>query len=223
MFHKAKYLLFDGTYFHQDGCLAILMDSQCKRLLGFNYIKRESYHNIRPILLEKRQQGLNPKAITIDGHMTVIRAIRDVWPEITIQRCLFHILRQGLMWIRSYPKTQAGKDLRVLLSLLTNIKNEQDKNEFFNIYGNWFKQYQTFVRSLPNHSVAFKDLKRTMSLINNALPDMFHFIKDRNIAPTTNTLECFYSQLKHQYRNHRGLTEKHKISFLKWFCYYKNQ
>jgi len=62
----------------------------------------------------------------------------------------------------------------------------------------------SFIKTLPKTSVANTDLKRTISLINNALPNMFHYLKDQNIAPTTNLLENLYSQLKHQYCNHRG-------------------
>jgi len=61
-----------------------------------------------------------------------------------------------------------------------------------------------------------------MGLINNVLPDIFHYIDNPFIAPTTNLLENIYPQLKHNYRRHRGLTEQHKITYLKWFCYLKN-
>ena len=146
----------------------------------------------------------------------------DVWPSIAIQRCLYHIQRQGLSWLRTYPKTEAGKALRALLSSLMNIKTRHDKTMFMQNYDNWLNRYRAFIKILPRNSVANIDLKRTMALINNALPNMFHYLKDRDIASTTNLLENFYSQLKHHYRSHRGLIEQHKISYLKWFCYLKS-
>lgn len=221
-YRQAKYLIFDGTYFHQDGCLAILMDYESKKLLSYEYIDRESYHNMCPILLELKHKGLNPKAITTDGHRTVIKAILNVWPNIKIQRCLFHIQNQGLMWIRTYPKTEAGKQLRTILKSLTPIKTKKDQKDFLNTYDDWFKTFKPAIKKQSKTSVAHTDLKRTMSLINNALPNKFHFIKDQNIAPTTNILENLFSQLKHQYRSHRGLSKQHKIQYLKWYCYFKN-
>ncbi len=221
-YKQAKYLIFDGTYFHQDGCLAILMDYASKKLISYEYIGRESYHNMHPVLLGLKNKGLNPIAITTDGHRTVIKAILDIWPNIKIQRCLFHIQNQGLMWIRTYPKTEAGKQLRDILKSLTPIKTRKDKNNFLNTYDDWFKTFERTIKTLSKTSIAHTDLKRTMSLINNALPNKFHFIKDRNIAPTTNILENLFSQLKHQYRSHRGLSKKHKIQYLKWYCYFKN-
>jgi transposase-like protein len=174
-------------------------------------------------LLDLKNKGLNPKAITIDGHKKVIEAIKTVWPDIIIQRCLFHIMNQALMWIRFYPKTQAGKDLRLLASKITWIKTNANKNQFINDYSIWNEKYANIINKLDLSTVAHKDLKRTRSLINNALDNMFHFLKDQNIVSTTNVLESLFSQIKHQYRSHRGLSEKHKISFLRWFCYYKNR
>jgi len=170
-----------------------------------------------------KEQGLNPYAFTLDGHKMVIRAIQAVWPEITLQRCLFHIKNQGLMWIRYRPKTKAAWELKKMLYTLTDIKTTSDRDLFIAHFQAWHTKYKNFIRSLPKDSIANKDLKRTSSLIKNALPNMFHFIKDRNIAPTTNYLEGIYSQIKHQYRCHRGMTEKHKIQYLKWYCYLKNK
>jgi len=52
-----------------------------------------------------------------------------------------------------------------------------------------------------------------MELLNNALPDMFHYIDDRFIAPTANLLENHYSHLKNHYRSHRGQTGDIKCLF----------
>ncbi len=221
-FQKTKYLLFDGTYFHKNGCLAIMMDHGAKNVLSYSYIEKESYHNVYPVLIDLKQKGLDPKAITMDGHRFVIQAILEVWPEVLIQRCLYHIQRQGLQWLRVYPKTAAGGELRFILKRITSIRSEKDKMVFLVTYSNWYYKYRDFIKKLPRNNVANIDLKKAMGLINNALPDMFHYIDDPFIAPTTNLLENFYSQLKHHYRSHRGLTEKHKISYLKWYCYLKN-
>ena len=113
--------------------------------------------------------------------------------------------------------------MRTVFSELMNVKNNDSKNIWINQYFVWHEKYRQEILSLAKTSIAATDLRRAMSLINNALPDMFHFLKDQKIASTTNSLESFFSQLKHKYRCHRGLTEQHKIAYLKWFCYYKNQ
>jgi len=198
------------------------MDAVDQRIISHIYSKKEGYKNVHAWFSKLNEEGLNPLYITMDGERSVIRAINEIWPKTKIQRCLYHIQREGMRWLRTYPKTQAGKDLRRLLKSLCCINSRDERDEFITSYVIWLDQYKDFVLSLPRREVAFKDLRRTMALIYNALPDMFYYLDDPNIHKTTNTLESFYSRLKADYRKHRGLTEKHKISYLKWYCYFKN-
>ena len=199
-----------------------LMDVDSQRTIANQYAKNESYQTVHPWLEGLKQQGLTPFSVTMDGHLKVIEAIKTVWPNITIQRCLYHIQRQGLMWLRTYPKTEAGKRLRFILSELTAIRSLSDRDQWIRNYKAWQVQYESFVKSLLSVSAAFQDLKKTMSLINNALPDMFHYLKDQKIPSTTNLLESFYSRLKADYQRHRGMSSIHKIAYLQWYCYFKN-
>jgi len=158
----------------------------------------------------------------MDGEISTIRAIRDVWPKVKIQRCLYHIQRESLRWLRTYPKTQAGRDLKYLLMDLCSITSKKEKEQFIKQYKSWLKKYKYFIKKLPNDSVAAKDLKRTIVLLNNAMSDMFHYLDNKNVKRTTNALESFHSRLKSDYQRHRGLSEKHKISYLNWYCYFNN-
>ncbi len=214
--------MLDGTYFHKEGCLAIVMDAVRKLLLDYWYIERESFDTIHPRLIALKHHGLTPQVATLDGHRRVTEAMRTTWPEVLIQRCLFHIENQGLRWLRTYPKTEAGQTLRTILKTVTAIRSQTDQEHFLMTYANWLQKYSLFIRQLPRTSIVNKDLKRTVSSLSKALPDMFYFIKDPKIAKTTNLLEGFYSQLKHQYQRHRGLSRSHKIAFLYWYCYFKN-
>lgn len=222
LLQNSKYLLFDGTYFHKNGCLIILITNPTQKVLDYKYIVKENYLDTYNMLTHLKSLGLNPLAVTLDGHKYVIQAFKDVWPDIIIQRCLYHILRQGLQWLRTYPKTEAGKELKSIIIMLATVKKECDKNKAILAYKNWYKKYELFIKELPSNSAAAIDLKKATGLINNALSNMYHFLKDQNIASTTNLLESYFSQLKHKYRCHRGLTEQHKIAYLKWFCYFKN-
>jgi hypothetical protein len=60
-------------------------------------------------------------------------------------------------------------------------------------------------------------------LINNALPEMFYFLDDAKVGSTTNALEGFHSRLKSDYQRHRGLSKQHRINYIHWYCYFKNQ
>lgn len=221
-YSQYKYLLFDGTYFHKNGCLVVLMDARTQRIIMNAYVAKESYKTVYPMLLQLKAQGLRPQALILDGHRMVIRAMREVWGTVIIQRCLYHIQREGVRWLRAHPKTDAAKELQRLLRYLPKIKNIENKNLFLYNYATWVATYKKIVSTLPRSTVAEKDLKRTMALITNAIPNMFHYIDDPNIHPTTNCLESFFSRLKADFRRHRGLSETHKKSYLRWYCFFKN-
>jgi len=198
------------------------MNASNQKIISHIYAKKEGYKNTHLWFSRLKDSGLYPLYITMDGEKSVIRAINEIWPQTKIQRCLYHIQREGMRWLRTYPKTQAGRDLRSLLKTLCRINSKEERDEFIVSYAAWLAQYREFVLSLPRTEVAFKDLNKTMVLIYNALPDMFYYLKDGIIPKTTNTLESFYSRLKADYNRHRGLTEKHKISYLNWYCYFYN-
>lgn len=125
--------------------------------------------------------------------------------------------------MRSRPKTEAANSLRGLLNTLCGIRTREEKELFLKTYDAWTVRYRDEVMALPRGLVAYKDLKRTISLINNAIPDISHFLDDPQVPNTTNTLESYYSRLKADYRRHRGLSKKHRISYLAWYAHFHNE
>ena len=170
-------MVYDATYFHKDGCLINLMNALDQKIIHL-YVKKESFKEAYPWFMSLRQQGLNPSFITTDGERSILRAIELVWPEAKLQRCLYHLQHEGMRWLRTYPKTEAGKVLRDILSRLSQIKTLEEREAFIGEYDAWVSRYKDFVLLLPRTTVASKDLRRTMVLINNALPDMFYYLED---------------------------------------------
>jgi len=216
------YMVYDATYFHKDGCLLNLMDATNQKIIAHLYVKKESFKEAYPWFMTLWQQGLTPLFITTDGEQSIMRAMKLVWPQAKLQRCLYHLQHEGMRWLRTYPKTEAGKELRVILSRISQIRTIKERDRFIEEYYIWVNQYKDFVLSLPRTTVASKDLRRTMVLINNALADMFYYLEDRHVHATTNALEGFHSRLKTDYQRHRGLTREHRIQYLHWYCYYEN-
>lgn len=199
-----------------------MMDAVSQKVIMGNSIDKESYKTAYPRFRRLKDFGLEPLYVTMDGHRHVIRAVKEVWPQTKIQRCLYHIQREGMRWLRTYPKTEAGRELRKLLARVCAIRSIKERDMFIDSYKSWTRKYRNFVKSLPWSEIACKDLKRTLALIDHALPDMFHYLDDPNVPATTNKLEGFYSRLKSDFRKHRGLSDKHKITYLLWYCYFKN-
>ncbi len=219
---KPKYLLFDGTYFKHENCLMLAMDNANNNIVAHRYHYRENFATSLGLFNELSDQQIKPTAITIDGNTSVIRAIKAAWPGVIIQRCLAHVQRQGLAWLRRYPKLQAGKELRELLLTVTGIKDDRQKQIFIDTFMRWEERHGEFVRALPTADKVFSDLQRTRSLIIHALPDMFHYLDDFRIAATTNKVEGYFSRMKNIYRQHRGLSKLHRHNYFKWYIHLKN-
>jgi len=196
-----------------------IMSTTSPVILSDLYIPKEGYQSALDWFGCLKAKGLNPQALTTDGEKSILRAIRHVWPTAKIQRCLYHIQHEGCRWLRTYPKTCAGKELRRILCGLTKIRSIKERNQFIAAYKNWLKKYQAFILALPSNIKANYDLKRTITLIHNALPNMFHYLMDPLIHHTTNSLEGWHSRIKRAYRQHVGLSQRHKIQYLQWFSY----
>jgi len=214
-YSEVSYLIYDATYFHKDGCLLNLMNATNQKIIAHTYVQKESFKDSYNWFMSLKHQGLNPIFITTDGERSVIRAMKLVWPGAKLQRCLYHLQHEGMRWLRTYPKTEAGKELRNILSKLSRIKTAQERDAYVQTYTNWVNKYGGYVLSLPRTAVAHKDLQRTMVLLNNALPDMFHYLTNSNVHATTNALEGFHSRLKSDYQRHRGLTKEHRIQYIR--------
>lgn len=200
-----------------------MMDATSQEIILGDSIPKESYKATYPRFKKLKEQGLSPEFVVMDGHRAVIKAFKEVWPRIKIQRCLYHIQREGMRWLRTYPKTEAGRELRQLLAGMCDITTVKERNNFIRHYEQWSDKHQDFVQSLPRSIIAYKDLKKAMVLIENGLPDMFHYLGNPNLVSTTNMLEGFFSRLKADYHRHRGLSDEHKKSYLKWYCCFHNQ
>ena len=217
-----KYLIMDGTYFKRTNCLIVVMNNLSDQIVASRYCAKENYATAHHIFKGLSSKQVSPKAITTDGNTSVILAIKKVWSDTIIQRCLVHIQRQGLSWLRRNPKSQAAKDLRLLLLTVTNIRNHKQKETFINDFNNWEKKYGKFVLSLSSSDKVYSDLQRTRSLIIHALPNMFHYLEDFNIASTTNKVEGYFSRLKELYRRHRGMSKNKRSIYFQWYIYFKN-
>jgi hypothetical protein len=236
-YSSIKHVMIDATYFtkrkkkakterKKEGtmktCLIAIMDYNSKKPIFWEVIKKEDGDSVKKVLDHLRNIGLNPLSFTTDGLPATIKEIFDIYRNVILQRCLTHIKRQSYSWLRIYPKNDMGKELKRIVNAIMEIKSEEERDAFIDRYFKWFNANKEFIEARKNDSDADRDLKRTTSLINNAISNTFHYINNRGVPNTTNPLEGFFGHLKHNYRCHTGLSKKHKISFLKWYCYLKS-
>lgn len=222
-YRSFKYLVGDGTYFKHEDCVYAVIDYPTGLVINYRYCFKEGYHTAKIIFNEMKEFGCKPIAITLDGNPQVIRAVREIWPTIRVQRCLYHILRQGTSWLRRFPKDPAAKELRQIILTVMTITDDTAKNVFLVRLNEWEHIYGAYVQALDSRHKVWGDLQRARSLLRHALPDMFHYLHDGKIARTSNKQEGLFSSAKILFRNHRGVKKANRKSYFNWYFHLKNK
>lgn len=218
-----KYLVGDGTYFKHEDCIYAVIDYPTGLVIAHHYCVKEGYHTTKTLFNEMKLSGCEPAAITLDGNPQVIRAVREIWPTITVQRCLYHILRQGTSWLRRFPRDPAAKELRKIILTVMTIVDDTAKNAFIARLNEWEHAYGAYVQALDSSHKVWGDLQRARSLLQHALPDMFHYLSDAEIAPTSNKQEGLFSAAKILFRNHRGVKKVNRKKYFNWYFHLRNK
>ncbi len=223
--NKECHLMIDGTY-TSDFCVIYYFDNDLKHLQYFEVVKSENYLDFKLSLELLKATELNIISITSDGDKGLIMAIREVFPGIRHQRCITHVQRMGLAYLTRFPKYKAGKELRLIVNDLHKIYSHEDRTEWVKRYRDWEAIYYDFLNernSLLSDIKLYKHygIRRVRTLINNSLPHLFHYLDDPKIPKSNNGLECRFSYLKNNLRFHRGLSNKHRRSFLLWYNWFK--
>ena len=206
---------------HRPVSIVALMDAGRNQIIKGQYgVSENSERQLLMFLKPLIAKGLNPVSCTVDGNPQAIKAMRTLWPEIVIQRCLVHIQRQGLMWCRRYPKTASVRKLRDIFLQVTYIRTKKERDKFLELIIQWEQKYGQYIRNQPEKGRVFSDIKRARSMLIKALPDMFHYLDEPDISFTTNGLESYFSRLKGHYRQHRGLRKNKLDGYFNWYFFY---
>jgi hypothetical protein len=216
-----RYLILDGTFLHRPVSIITLMDAETNKIIAGKYgVSENSERQLLSFFKPLIARGLKPISCTVDGNRTAMRVMEELWPGIVIQRCVVHIQRQGLSWCRMYPKTAAARGMRKLFLQVTGIKNEEERDKFFESINKWEQKYGRYIEAHPEKGRVFSDLKRARSVLIKALPRMFRYLEDPKISSTSNGLEGYFSRLKSHYRQHRGLKKEKLNSYFNWYFYF---
>jgi len=218
----ARYILFDGTFLHRPHSIAVLMNSQGNRVIRGQFgVQENSPPELRAFFKPMIDEGLRPRSFTVDGNRNVIALLKELWPDVIIQRCLVHIQRQGLSWCRISPKTAYARQLRKIFDQVTRIDTIEDKDAFLELVDIWESRYGKMIAGLKKSSPVFGDVIRARSMLMLALPNMFHYLNDPSIQTNTNALEGYFSRLKSHYRQHPGLSPRKRANYFAWFFHFK--
>lgn len=227
--HKQEaHLLIDGTYFPNDLCLVLYYDHDIRFTQLYRFTDEERYTEIREDLENIRRLGIDVVSITCDGHRSLLKSIRKVFPKAIIQRCVVHVVRQCRTWLTKHPQHITSFELLKIVEQLHSIKTLEQSGLWLLAAWRWEKEHSDFIHQKvmkENGKYWFKHkmLRKARYLLLRAIPNLFGYLDNPDIPATTNRLEAFSRHLKEKLGVHHGLTLAHKKNFIKWYLFFQNQ
>jgi hypothetical protein len=221
-------LLIDGTYFNNDLCLILYRDNTIKFTQLYRLTNGEWYEELKEDLENLLELGVQIESITCDGHKAQLKAIHQVCRDVTLQRCVVHVQRMCQIWLRMRPKTQAGIELRQIVTRLHRIDTLDKRDYWIVSLVDWHKKHKPFIEEKTvnlqtgRYWYKHKMVRRSFMVIKKALPHLFHYLDNPRIPKSTNGLESFFGHMKGHLNVHRGLSKEHRKNFIRWYLHFKN-
>ena len=167
-----------------------LYDYINKKVVRFWFYDSEKYEYIKQDLKVLRDEFKYQIGwFVVDWNKPIIKAVKEIYPEVKIQRCLTHIHRQVRNKLTRKPKTKAWKEFKKLITFKA-FNNEKLFVKKFNL---WEEKYYNFLNEKTfkwnNFRYTYSNLWSARIHIKNAIPYMFQYLKDENIKKSSNDLE----------------------------------
>lgn len=223
IFDNVKYIMIDWTWITRNICLIIYYDYINKKVIRFWFYHSERYEYIKEDLKILRDEfKYEIEGLVVDWAKQIKKAVEEIFPTAKIQRCLTHLKRQIRNNISKKPQSNCWKDLKRLI----NFKKFSNEKLFIKKFNLWEEKYRDFLNEKTinwNKSrYTHKKLRSAKSHIKNAIPYMFHYLKDENIKKSNNDLEWLNWVLDGHIFNHRWLRIDRLISFVSLWLYERN-
>ena len=202
----------------------VFKDSITKEIVTWKHIQSEKVEDYNYLKDELLKQGYTIQSVVLDGK----RGLYKAFDNIPKQMCHFHQKKIIQRYITMNPKLEASKDLKKIMTRLTQT-NEKNFTEKLN---NWYEKYKLFLDEKTISNTTGK-LQYTHPRIRSAyrslrtnLPYLFTYKNYKNLVinNTTNSLEGgVFSHMKNMISLHRGLTKNMKLKLVDYYLinYYK--
>jgi hypothetical protein len=209
-------LILDGKRISCDDNLILSYEYLSKQPFAWLFDERENFDSWFA-LMNRIKKDYEVDAIVSDGQKGLIKAVKMIFGDIPHQRCVAHIKRFCLSKLTQNPKSNAGKELRILVCKISKIKTSAEADEWKKSFLEWDDKYKNFLKEksinpLTNRSwYTHRKLRAVRSHLKNATGTMFLYTENINIPNTTNHVEGgVNSPLSELLRRHRGIKKEEK-------------
>jgi len=224
----ADVLVLDATYVEPRRMMAFIAGNpRDSSPVGWAFSERESRASWTAFLSGLSRDGIRPSFVVCDAQRGLLCAIRAVWPDALVQRCVIHVHRQARTWLTNSPKTRAGREMSAIVDALLDVRSKRKKRRWIRSFRSWCARHERFLkeRTLATDGrgrrrwwYTHRKLRAVRSLVGNAIPDLFRHIGRPEVPRTSNHIEGgVNSRIKELMRCHRGLDVRKKKSLVAWY------
>ncbi len=172
-----------------------------------------------------------PTMVVTDGGSGFNKAVRAIWPDTRVQRCLVHVSRQVKRKTTLNPQLDAGKELLELARRLTKAKDADAAAMWIADYAQWCAKWERFLREFTlkdgKKQYAHERLRSARLSLNALVKEgaLFTFIELQESVggvwdSTNNVIEGrVNAQIREMLRAHRGLSTTRRVKAVFWWCY----
>lgn len=222
----SRVLVLDATGVVRLLTVALLAgDPATSRPVGWGFAPRECLGALPPFLLALRERGADPECVVCDGQKGLLKAVRAAFPSAAIQRCVIHVHRQAMSWLTRNPQTEAGREIRRLVSALLPVRDAGGRDEWLGRLRSWEERHADFLKERTFGDggrwwYTHRKLRAVRSLVRNAAPNLFRYIDDPGVPRTSNHVEGgLNARIKELLRSHRGITKRQRMALASWYLH----
>ena len=174
-----------------------------------------------------------PRALICDGQSGLLSAVKGLWPEVKVQRCLPHMQRLGIQKLTRRPKTPAGQELLRLVYDTHAVKTAQARDKWLTDFETWGQRWERFLkeRTYGEHPggkrtwwYTHRRIRAMKYTLTQALDNLFTHIECPGVPSTTNLVEGgINSRIKELLHRHRGMDLEHKKTIVAYFLNSRNR
>jgi len=196
----------DTTFFGRGYGILVIRCPRLKKNVHVHEVHVETPIEYQAARFALEAKGFIIEAAVIDGK----RGVLAVFEDIPVQLCQFHQIAIVRRYLTSGPKLPAGKELRAIAYALPTMTEDVFSNLLAMWYQKWekFLKERTYAPNSRNWQHTHRRIRSAHRSLKTNMPYLFTYLKHPHlhIPNTTNSIDGFFSKLKHLLNTHRGLT-----------------
>ena len=202
--------MMDTTYWGREYGLMLFKDAITGRDLLWYFVKNETNALYAQGVSELEGMGYEIPAVVFDGRT----GLPAKFPGKKVQICQFHQQKTVRKYLTKKPKTEAAKELKQIVDMLTKT----DKESFVGMFEGWCMKWDDYLKERTSDPgtgksrYSHKRLRSAYLSIKRNLPLLFTWYDnfEMGIPNTTNLIDGHFSMLKRMLRSHNGLSQKRR-------------